>query len=650
MGRPLLLEREGIAPVHYEYDGQGRLEFITQGTGNQERTQHFSYQHPGVLNIITDSLQQNTNFTSDNTGFVTSVTRPDDQDVNFVYDAKGNTLGVTPAGKTEHQFEMSPVDLVESYLPPALSTETNVDTIYTYNLDKDLTQIIRPDNKSIIYNYNPSKGLLASVTIPARTYNLAYDANSGQLNHIDWSSSDALDYSYDGFLPTSETWSGIIAGSLGFDYDNDFKLVQLNINQDVTIPLTYDNDSLLIQAGDLILNRNSNSGFIESLDLANTQTVFSYNDFGELASQTETSSGNQVYSASFIRDNIGRIISKTEKLQNGKTTEYRYEYDVVGRLENVYIDNKLTDSYSYDSNGNRLSHNDISATYDAQDRMLTYGTVSYSYNANGDLTSKTDSGITTTYQYDAMGNLLKVTLPGDSIIEYLVDGQNRRIGKKLNGNLVQGFLYQDQLNPVAELNPDNSIKSLFVYADKGHVPAYMKRNDTNYKFVTDYLGSVRLVINTSTGVIEQQMDYDAFGKVISDSNPGFQPFGYAGGLYEPASGLVRFGVRDYDAEVGRWTAKDPIRFDGGQGNLYGYVNNDPINFIDPDGRLVFLIPLIPVVITGTDILIGAGILCIISNCTQPVGEALSDYANQYNENGDTQSKPPAGSKGIDKTP
>jgi uncharacterized protein RhaS with RHS repeats len=46
---------------------------------------------------------------------------------------------------------------------------------------------------------------------------------------------------------------------------------------------------------------------------------------------------------------------------------------------------------------------------------------------------------------------------------------------------------------------------------------------------------------------------------------------------------VRFGARDYDAETGRWTAKDPIGFAGGDSNLYGYVMSDPVNWIDADG-------------------------------------------------------------------
>jgi RHS repeat-associated protein len=79
------------------------------------------------------------------------------------------------------------------------------------------------------------------------------------------------------------------------------------------------------------------------------------------------------------------------------------------------------------------------------------------------------------------------------------------------------------------------------------------------------------------------MDYDEFGNVLSDTAPGFQPFGFAGGLYDQQTGLVRFGARDYDAVTGRWTAKDPIRFGSGDTNLYGYTENDPINFIDTDG-------------------------------------------------------------------
>jgi RHS repeat-associated protein len=86
---------------------------------------------------------------------------------------------------------------------------------------------------------------------------------------------------------------------------------------------------------------------------------------------------------------------------------------------------------------------------------------------------------------------------------------------------------------------------------------------TTYRLITDHLGSVRLVVDAADGSVAQRLDYDAFGRVLNDTNPGFQPFGFAGGLYDRDTGLVRFGVRDYDAYAGRWTAKDPVLFQGG---------------------------------------------------------------------------------------
>jgi RHS repeat-associated protein len=61
------------------------------------------------------------------------------------------------------------------------------------------------------------------------------------------------------------------------------------------------------------------------------------------------------------------------------------------------------------------------------------------------------------------------------------------------------------------------------------------------------------------------------------------PFGFAGGLADPDTGLVRFGARDFDPHVGRWTAKDPNLFAGGSTNLYEYCGGDPIDHIDPSG-------------------------------------------------------------------
>lgn len=66
-----------------------------------------------------------------------------------------------------------------------------------------------------------------------------------------------------------------------------------------------------------------------------------------------------------------------------------------------------------------------------------------------------------------------ITLPDGTQVGYTIDGRNRQIGKKVNGNLVQRFLYSGQLNPVAELDGSGQIVSRFVYGSRFNVPDYL---------------------------------------------------------------------------------------------------------------------------------------------------------------------------------
>ena len=222
------------------------------------------------------------------------------------------------------------------------------------------------------------------------------------------------------------------------------------------------------------------------------------------------------------------------------TDTYDYTYDTAGRLKEVKKNGTVLATYNYDTNGNRLSKvttgGTTSGTYDAQDRLTQYGTTTYGYSANGELQSTTTSGQTTTYQYDVLGNLKSVVGPTGFTIEYLVDGQNRRIGKKVNGTLTQGFLYQNQLNPVAELDGAGNVVARFVYGTKANVPDYLIKAGVTYRIISDHLGSPRQVLESTTGLAVQRMDYDEFGNVLLDTNPGFQPFGFAGGFMIPRPG------------------------------------------------------------------------------------------------------------------
>lgn len=202
----------------------------------------------------------------------------------------------------------------------------------------------------------------------------------------------------------------------------------------------------------------------------------------------------------------------------------------------------------------------------------------------GTLTNKIDSGTATAYDYDTRGSLQSIRI-GTNVIDYLLDPYGRRIGKTVNGTTTRKWIYQDFLKPVAELDGDGALISRFVYATRVNAPDYMVRSGKTYRIVSDHLGSVRLVVDTADGSIAQRIDYDEWGRVLSDTNPGFQPFGFAGGVYDADSGLIRFGYRDYDSLTGRWQIKDPILFGGGVPNLYQYCRNEPTNLRDPMGLL-----------------------------------------------------------------
>jgi RHS repeat-associated protein len=99
-----------------------------------------------------------------------------------------------------------------------------------------------------------------------------------------------------------------------------------------------------------------------------------------------------------------------------------------------------------------------------------------------------------------------------------------------------------------------------------------------------------MAVADSSGNMVKQIEYDTFGFILTDTDTDFEiPFGFAGGLLDSDTGLVRFGYRDYDPDIGRWTAKDPIGFAGGDTDLYGYVLNDPVNLVDPTGEIAGVI-------------------------------------------------------------
>jgi RHS repeat-associated protein len=430
-------------------------------------------------------------------------------------------------------------------------------------------------------------GRRISVTFSRGALTYSYDPSTNNISSVSAPGGVGLNYSYEGSLPTSMSWTGSVQGSVAESYDDNLRVISQSVNGQNAIAFGYDNDDLLTSAGNLTLVRSPQHGLITGTTLGTVTDTRSYNEFLEALSYVATANGNNLLGEQYTYDKLGRITQKTETIE-GVPATYSYAYDVAGWLTQVAKDGTPIATYTYDANGNRLTGPGVStnATYDDQDRLLQYGTNTYTYAASGELTTRVKNGQTATFAYDELGNLTHVSLPGGTQIDYLVDGQGQRIGKSVNGTLVQRLLYSDKLQPVAELDSNNQVVTRFVYGTRENVPEYLIRSGTTYRILTDHLGSPRLVVNTATGLAEQRMDYDAFGNITQDTHPGFQPFGFAGGLYDPDTQLVHFGARDYDPEIGRFTIQDPLSFANGQTNLYAYAAGDPVNLKDPSGLWV----------------------------------------------------------------
>jgi RHS repeat-associated protein len=620
-GRPTQITVQstlGLQPVHFAYYGSGphagKLQSIVQGAGSTERRYALSYDSSGNLASIAAPLGKTVSYGYDSVGRVTAKVLPDGSRVRFAYDANGNVSTVMQPGSSllptpsdVHQLDHGPLDFLSSYTPPDIGLSSGA-TSFQYTADREPGLVTRPDGLTIAPVYD-SAGRLAELDVPggfiAYTYFPSTDATRAGKAQSVTSGIDGVTVSYgwSGSLPVSTSWSGAVTGSVTRAYDNDLRLTTEAVGADTVSYVYGDADGLLTQAGALGLSLDAKTALLLGTTLARVADSIGYNGFAEPASYEAhwlDPSNNPVslYSTSHVRDAFGRITRKTEAVSAGAALVHEYGYDDAGRLTDVLEGPQPCDQglcanighYAYDANGNRTAYDPgtgpIDASYDAQDRLLTYGPNAYSYTLNGELSEKNAGGVITTYSYDVLGNLRTVHLPDSRTIDYVIDGLGRRIGKKIDGALQRGWLYRNGLSLVAELGPDGqTVVARFVYGTRGHVPDYMVKGGSTYRIITDHLGSVRLVVDATTGVVAQEMSYDEFGRVLQDTNPGFQPFGFAGGLWDGDTGLVRFGARDYDAETGRWTAKDPILFGGHQANLYVYVGNDPVNRSDPWGRV-----------------------------------------------------------------
>jgi RHS repeat-associated protein len=581
LGRPISTTLGGRATINALYNENDQLTDISYG----DRTEHYTFDALGRLETQTDALGRSVRYSYDAASRIKERTLTNGRIVRYGYDTLSRLTSITPPGRPTHYASYNAAGQMESYTAPDAGSGPSVLQL-SHDAAGRLARITRPDGSIISISYS-SLGPNHTIVAPgADTIAFVFDPLSANRTSASRSGTGTLGYAYDGSLLTSLTWSGVIRGTVSYAYDADFRPKSEKVNGGSDAQITYDADGRSIQVGALTLARDPQTGLVSSTTLNGVTGAIQYTSLGDVDSISTRYNGNGLYGAKLAYDRIGRLQSKTETIA-GVTSVLSFSYDSAGQLNSVLRDGVEVEHYQYDDNGNRTravtSAGAQSASVDVQDRLLAYGDEGFEYSKNGELIHRIRGTDTTIYGYDGWSQLKSVQLPNRTRIDYVLDAEGRRVGRRVNGTLQRMWLYRGSGAIVAELDGTGALISRFVYATRPNVPEYMVRSGQTYRLVLDERGSVRSVVNSATGEVAQRLEYDAFGRVTVDSNPDFQPFGYAGGLFDSQTGLVHFGVRDYDASTGRWTSKDPKLLDGDV-NVYRYANGDPINEVDLSGQ------------------------------------------------------------------
>ena len=575
--------RVNVAPtvdnVTFGYDSNGRLSQTGQG-GN---TWGFAYDALNRLTSVSDPLTHSVQYAYDNADRVSQVILPSGRTYGFLYDNNGNLTQITMPSGAIHGLGYTKLNLDNSYLPPG-----NPPYGTQYNLDREWVRTTLPSGRVIDGGYD-NGGRLNDVTFPEGAVAMSYFDNTDRVGTITRAiapvpdnTTQTIAFSYDGFLTTRVSYSGVSSGEYRYSYNNDFNVTGIALDN-VWTTLGRDNDGLLTQYGRYTITRSGPAGAPSALTDNVLSISYTYDSAGRLFTRTHTVAAIPVYQIQLGYDNVGRIAQKIETVTGTEHT-FDYTYDLDGQLFEVRKDGVLVEQYGYDNNANRTSTLATTATYDDQDRLVQQGGVNYTFDVDGYLTTRG----TDTFAYSARGELLSAAAGGQTI-SYQYDGMGRRVGKTDAAGTIQ-YLYGSPRNPfqLTASRDVSGILTTYFYDTAGNLHAF-ERGGQRYYVATDQLGTPKAVTDATGGVVKA-IEYDAWGMKLGETNPAFDlPVGFAGGISNGASGLVRFGFRDYEPGTGRWLARDPILFAGRQGNLYGYTFNDPVNFVDPDGKVAPLV-------------------------------------------------------------
>ena len=567
----------------------------------------YAYDAVGNLTAVRDGLQRTTSYAYDGLQQLVSVTDPRDSVTSFTYDAVGNRLSVTdPAGQTT-RYDHDPLNRIVT-----ATDALGRDRRYAYDSVGNLIRYTDRNGRVRGFEYDALDRGIAETWWEAgeqvRRIQFSYDAVGNQIAAADADSAYA--FTYDALDRRTQVDN---AGTpraphliLDYTYDPVGNLLAVRDNAGVSVTSTYDARDLLASLtwqaspiepvrleftsgarGELTELRRYRDA--EGLQSAGRST-FAYDARGRLAELAHRDAREAVLAEyDYTFDLADQLI---REIQHGQVSEY--VYDPAGQLTNAIHSGQSDEAYGYDANGNRVGESYIVGP---NNQVLSDAAYDYEYDAEGNLTRKTEraSGIINDYVYDHRNRLIRFEQRSAGGIllaeaEYVYDVFDRRIVKSVDADGDGPLLRQetrftyDGLNAWADFDGSNQLLARYLHgAGLDNLLARWRPHDGTAWYLTDHLGTVRDIADAA-GVILNHLEYDSFGRLISQTDPAVADrFGFTGREYDPELALYYYRARSYDPHLGRFTSQDPLGFAAGDSNLYRYVGNAPLTARDPLG-------------------------------------------------------------------
>ncbi|MEJ7594163.1 MAG: RHS repeat-associated core domain-containing protein, partial [Planctomycetaceae bacterium] len=544
------------------YDDLNRVSSVTDATGG---ITSFGYDATSNRTSITDPLSQTTTFAWDGVGQMIGETDPLGSSRSYQYDPVGNLAQTTDKNGRVRQFDYDALNrrISEFWLHASSIVESFT---YTYDATSNLASAA-DSGSSYTMTWDALDRMTqiagGSTVIPALTLTYGVDAVGNIISRTDQTGvSVASTFDARNQL-SSRTWSG---GGIA----------------DARIDYTYD-----ARGGRSLVERFS--------DVTGTNrigsTSYQFDEVGNLTNLSHLNSVDAVFSDFDFAWNLGGEL--TSRTEDGQITTY--VHDDTGQLISADHANLTDEAYSYDANGNRIA---VGLNIGPNNQVLADATYSYLYDAEGNMTRRTitATGEYTQYQYDYRNQMVDATdyTSGGSVLQEVSFGYDvfdRRITKTVDadgaGPLAPVTIHTayDGQHAWADLDAAGNVVARYLFGTSiDEVAARWMPTDGTAWYVTDKLGSVRYLLDNA-GTILNSLVYDSFGNIISQSNPSaFDRFTFTGREFDAELGLYYYRARSYNPELGRFISQDPIAFAAGDANLYRYVSNSPLTFVDPSGN------------------------------------------------------------------